>query len=297
MINLTNNLWTEELIKEHKEQSQRVIDKFKKAFNKNEPEILYHYSKTNSLKSILDSNLFRASKITKLNDYSEYDYGLSLAKKLIQKKNYDSEFTNLLLQGIDSYKDLSTDLFVLSLSRNGDSLPLWQLYSDKNFTGYSFGFDYRGFDFGYSRCHGNVLYSSEEQEEILFALLDEFETYYKKTQEIADASNLSFINEWHWDELVSYFTLFKHSSFNCEEEYRAVYYIWEDDLVKEKNSDKPYIEIPICCNNEERIELPLCEIKVGPKNKKSNDKVRSLFSKYANVKYVDIIPSDIPLRL
>jgi hypothetical protein len=68
-------------------------------------------------------------------------------------------------------------------------------------------------------------------------------------------------------------------------------------LLKKRIATNHIFEIPICYNNEERIELPLCEIKVGPKNKKSNDKVRSLFSKYANVKYVDIIPSDIPLRL
>lgn len=293
MTNLTNNLWTKELIKEHREQSQRIADKFINAFHKDEPEVLFHYSKTSNLKSILKSNIFRVSNITKLNDYSEYDYGLSLAKKLIQKKNYDSEFSNLLLNGIDKYKELSTDIFVLSLSRNGDSLPLWQLYSDKNFKGYCLGFDYRGLDFGTSRCHGSVIYSSDEQEEILYSLLDEFETYYKKTKEMADVITANFSNEWHWDELVSYFTLFKHSSFRCEEEYRAVYYICEDGLVKDEDSHKPYIEIPMSYNQD---QLPLSEIRVGPRNKKTNKNVLSLFSKSADVKYVEIIPSDIPLR-
>ena len=160
---MTINPWTPELLKEHREQSERVIDKFKKAFNKTEPEVIYHYSQTNNLKSILDSNLFWVSNITKLNDYSEYDYGLSLAKKLIQEKNYDSDFTNLLLKVIDSYKYLSNDLFVLSLSRNGDSLPLWQLYSDRDFEGYNLGFYHHSFDFGDCRCHGNIIYSSDEQ--------------------------------------------------------------------------------------------------------------------------------------
>lgn len=275
---------------EHKEQTKRIVDKFKKAFNENEPEILYHYSQTCKLNSILESNLLRASNIAKLNDHSEYDYGLSLAKKLILKKNYDSDFTNLLLNGIDSYKYLSADIFVLSLSRNGDSLPLWQLYSDADFKGYNLGFDYRGVDFGYSRCYGNVIYSSDEQERILFELLDEFEAYYKKTKGIADPSALNFINEWHWDELVSYFTLFKHSSFRCEEEYRVVYYLWDETLVKGINSDKPYIEISICFG-EERHDLPLCKISTGPKNMISNNEVQSLFSKC-----VDISRSEIPLR-
>ena len=123
----------------------------------------------------------------------------------------------------------------------------------------------------------------------MYELVDEFEVYYKKTKEIVD------INKWPWDELVSYFTLFKHSSFRCEEEYRFVYYNCDETLVKKNEEGKPYIEVPTDIK-EHQLDLHLCEIKVGPMNKKSDNEVYSLFPKYVGLKCVDVIRSDIPIR-
>ncbi len=164
--------------------------------------------------------------------------------------------------------------------------------------GYNLGFFYSDIDTIYSRCNGKIIYSNDEQKRILLNLVDGLEEYYRHTKEMADTFSLQLINEWHWDELISYFTLFKHSDWSIEEEYRVVYLInksWAECLVKEKYGPKPFIEIPICHYSENRCDLPLWEIGIGPKNGISDKEVKLLFSK-VKTQYADINRSEKHLR-
>lgn len=299
---MAHDLWTPELLTAHNEETQKIIDKFKKEFNKPDPHIVYHYSQIDKLNSILQTNAFWASNIKKLKDPSEYAYGISLVTDLINEKRktsiYDHTFIDLLLKKINDYETFADNLFIVSFSLNGDSLPLWQSYSDVDLTGYNLGFYYKDFDFSYKHCHGKVIYSVDEQKRILFELIDEFDAYYKKTEKIIDTSNFhNLVNRWHWDELISYFTLFKDKAFACEEEFRVVHYLTSSKKhhIKGMNTNKPYIEIPTCCNEEDRSDLPLWEIGIGPKNKISDNEVKSLFPK-EKLQYVDINRSKIRLR-
>jgi len=294
--------WNPQLRTAHKEETQRIIDKFKKAFNEPEPQIVYHYSRIDKLNSILQTNVFWASNIKKLNDRSEYAYGINLVTDLINEERktgrYDHIFIDLLLKEINDYETFADNLFIVSFSLNGDSLPLWQSYSDADLIGYNLGFYYEDFDFSYKHCHGNVIYSVDEQKRILFELVDEFDAYYKNTKKMADTSSFhNFVNRWHWEELISYFTLFKDKAFACEEEYRVVYYITlsKKHLVKGKDTNKPYIEIPTCCHEEDRSDLFLWEIGIGPKNEISDNEVKSLFPK-EKIQYIDLNRSKIRLR-
>jgi Protein of unknown function (DUF2971). len=299
MINLADSFWPPEWQQAHREQSQKIIDAFKRTFQEDNPPVLYHYSKTENLQSILNSNIIRASNIKKLNDNLEYDYGFNLAKKLIQEKDYDLDFKKILLAELNQYKkNYYQELYILSFSRDGDNLPLWKIYSDKNFKGYCLGFDYEAIDFdvadankelnkikAISLCHGNVIYKLEKQKDILYGLVDEFEKYYLTTKKESDDDFKKILNSWHWNELVNYFTLFKHPSFRWEEEYRIVYYV---DEIKE-----PYLEVKLSYNKENG-QLPLSEIRVAPKNKNPKAYIKLLFSDHANIDEVKIILSEIP---
>ncbi|HWQ70945.1 MAG TPA: hypothetical protein VN370_01360, partial [Desulfitobacteriaceae bacterium] len=79
---MTDSPRTPEWQQAYREQWQKIIDAFIRTFQEDSPPILYHYSRTESLQSILKSNIIRASNIRKLNDQLEYDYGFNLAKKL-----------------------------------------------------------------------------------------------------------------------------------------------------------------------------------------------------------------------
>ncbi|HWQ72001.1 MAG TPA: DUF2971 domain-containing protein, partial [Desulfitobacteriaceae bacterium] len=196
--------------------------------------------------------------------------------------------------------DYYQELYIISFSRDGDNLPLWKMYSEKNFKGYCLGFDYEAIDFdvadadksfseikAISLCHGNVIYEPKKQKEILDGLVNGFEKYYMKTENESDSDFTKSLKLWYWDEIIKYFTLFKHHSFRWEEEYRIVYYV---DEIKE-----PYLEAKLSYDKEDG-QLPLSEIRVAPKNKKPKAYIKLLFSDHANIDEVRIIPSEIPLR-
>ena len=111
--------------------------------------ILYHYTTVEGLKGIIENKNLRATRIEFLNDSSEKKYIHDLINEIRNsdkefKDIYDtlnSDFISLLEPPMSALFDrlLGKDgkLYVISLCKQQDLLPMWNLYSRGN--GYSIG--------------------------------------------------------------------------------------------------------------------------------------------------------------
>lgn len=125
--------------------------------------LVYHYTSLATLKKLLDgidkgNFVFHASSIRCMNDTSEFIYGFKELRRLLpnieedlgvkeelrissiiqkEEKNilqsWNEQFTDILMEG-------NLTPFIISLSANGDNIPMWAMYGD-NGKGVSLGFD------------------------------------------------------------------------------------------------------------------------------------------------------------
>ena len=106
------------------------------------PNVLYHYTNREGLVSILNSWEIWATKIQYLNDTSEFDLALRLARNYLAEKEpgaseEEKESIKTGLREIDSIKQIN--VFVSSFSEKRDSLSQWRGYGSGN-ASYSIGF-------------------------------------------------------------------------------------------------------------------------------------------------------------
>lgn len=107
------------------------------------PNILYHYTSTESFKKIIESRRIRATRYDQMNDVSEIEIGLNLLLNTVKKYPVDSslhKYKDFLISGIESYKEDTLEVYVLSLSAAVDSLNQWRAYAPRG--GVAIGFDY-----------------------------------------------------------------------------------------------------------------------------------------------------------
>lgn len=103
------------------------------------PEELFHYTSQEGLLGILEGWTLWASKISHLNDAAELVLALDLARKKIESKNVVDIVKDQLLDDIDMMSHGSINIFVFSLTANGDQLSQWRGYAPAG-AGYSIGF-------------------------------------------------------------------------------------------------------------------------------------------------------------
>ena len=289
------------LMAEFKKQLIQEEEDLKRHFQKPVPEVLYHYSKVENLKNIINTNIFRASNIEFLNDCSEYHYGIDLIKNVLDcnRSCFNGEYTNLFLQELERYKRETSNIFILSLSTHGDLLPLWQAYSGLN--GYNIGFDFHSvLDLAPSEiiCHGHVIYSKKRQEEIILEIATKLYGIYIEFATKCDPQEFKTIFKFIFTQIIYYITLFKHHAFECEKEYRFVYYSNSEAIprIKKNNDGTPYVELDDAILNRPRSNLPLVEICKGPKNVDCNNNTLAMFLNGKEKQDIRICESGIPIR-
>ena len=117
------------------------------------PFELYHYTTQTGLIGIFSSNALWASKIHYLNDSTEFELALSLAKEVLFEKLEtmpdDREKIKCLLDNIPIIQKVN--VCVVSLSQKRDLLSQWRAYGGSS-GGYSVGFK-----------TSNLISKSEEQ--------------------------------------------------------------------------------------------------------------------------------------
>lgn len=281
---------------------------------------LFHYTTVGTLLTILKNKQFRFSNRLYLNDYSEGQYVLDVCKENIddiwpedskyEKDKFVAELSNLSEKL--TYKQFS--IYQLSLSKNGDSLSMWnyyakgdginiQLSSSKLLESFQTQFLTES-QWPVGFLHGSVVYDKQKQIEILKRLLLDF----------SRAESLA--GEWYlftsWAVLYVG-TYFKHRGFYDEQEYRISFNPFFDPYDKEKcltlksskrkeayyvdvyqrgNMLVPYIDIDF---NEEAVE----GITLSPKIARDGieDGLRiALRRDNFDIKRVTIKKSEIPVR-
>jgi len=108
------------------------------------PEILYHYTSTESFKKILESGRIRATRYDQMNDMSEVQLGAELLLKAVKEYETDGstdDYKEWLIGGIESYLEGRLDIYVLSIGGVADSLGQWRAYARDG--GIAIGFDGR----------------------------------------------------------------------------------------------------------------------------------------------------------
>lgn len=221
---------------------------------------LCHYTSASSLKSILESKTLHFTKWNFLNDESEMIHIHDVVKKCIKLGSYSRKFNNLVLSINQTAEELMTDYsypleddyYILSLSSNPDSLPMWSYYTKSQYN------DGYNIDFGANKLLTSLKtntdgiknikiirlrYDDIEKEQCINSILDElYELYcsldgYKETE-----NDVAMLLKFSLNILARYF---KHKSFEHEMEYRILVLA---NKTKEKTREKnglfiPYIEL------------------------------------------------------
>jgi len=97
------------------------------------PRILYHYTSASGFVGILTSRAIWATNIRFLNDSSEYDFALDLARSVVQDRlerahgKFDIALNSVFQERL--LKDPTAEVYVSSFTENGDQLSQWRAYS------------------------------------------------------------------------------------------------------------------------------------------------------------------------
>ena len=269
------------------------------------PSELFHYTDQNGLLGIISSQSFWTTKITCLNDSSEYFLAFEIAKSLLEElakfSDYDTVKVHFLL---DEMRGSQYNRYVGSFSEAGDLLSQWRAYGSST-SGYALGLNSRKLNeildqqgFYLSKC----IYDPVKQKEIITALIikqlekgyfPEPETYGviagTRTYAIPAMSNF-------WHELTSIAPLIKDTGFQEEQEWRLVS---KDAILYDKVEFRKGISYLIPYFPLTLSPLPnlLSSIIVGPSPHPqiSEETLRMLLSKQGLSK-TKIVHSKIPFR-
>lgn len=243
-----------------KKHTQYVSENF---IDIDESEYLYHYTSTENINNILNGEELWVTHIKGLNDMTEGVYVRTIVLEIINeflettslpKKHYQG-FIDVFNRGYDSAQPFSP--YVLSLSKNKDSLNMWHSYTEIG-SGVNIEFNYNEIikdlmNFSIKEdelcIFGNCIYDKETQKEIL----------RYPVQLFVDAVNNIWTNkdghiyENQIEEALSFIQTFsvfiKNPSFVYEEEARIVFLGINEAKIKKHNKvsyNKPtnYIKIP-----------------------------------------------------
>lgn len=204
-------------------------------------KVIAHYTDAQAIKGIIDNNEFWASRSDFLNDTTEVEYGWSLLEKIwgkIFKDKMDKskkEYLIVLKRMINESKRKNTEnIFIVSFSKNEDSLAMWSQYSGKD--GYRIGVDFRESSkmwariYGKNWAHGMVVYDIEEQQAILIDQVESgYDLWEKITREEELLSEAAMYPILHRLKIWSVFL--KSPYFKQEEEIRVVVF-WNNIMNK-----------------------------------------------------------------
>lgn len=249
-----------------------LLGRFWKSHRSGAPDHVYHYTSAEGLHGILQSNSVWAADCRFLNDSSESQVGVSKARDLSRSRRFSTKDDRL----VEFYRQLSASLrreppepnFIFSLSEREDDLTQWRTYANDGL-GFTIGFSTEKLlensqenngEFEFSK----VIYLSRTQDKLVREVFDQISDYFARNKDI-DAELAAITLDWL---VANYSTLFKHSSFKSEKEWRVNTYnlIDDDDQVVRVRANCgrliPYIPLNLGKLDEDR--LPITRIGIGP---------------------------------
>lgn len=286
---------------------------------------IFHYTRIEGLKGILETNNFWVSHSSFMNDISEIKYSYQLIidvlreilereSRLELKKFYDI----LLMKMEENIKKETNDdsrifrgtsyrpsEYVLSFSLNKDSVQLWSSFTGRS--GYNVGIDFKGINNILKTNRNNicipgiVIYDIHKQRNIILKKTEEFKAIYCKYYNSLLEEDLIKLSVEYSSSMRLYSNFFKNPVFQNDEEFRIVFYNYYNKThIKPNYRVKDNILIPfINAFNKETEIIPLKSIVVGPTNH-SDLAMEGLTFFLSDLGYmtqnIDIRNSLIPLR-
>lgn len=272
------------------------------------PPTLYHYTSSNGLLGILGSNSLWCTNIYYLNDLSELIVSKFVIEDSIKKKKglfNDTQFDDIIERAYSNLFESNLNIYVLSLSENGDLLSQWRAYSD-NGNGFSIGFlpdnlhnmvtsDLQ------STFIRKIIYKPDDQFDLARRVIDITYEHYKKSEISSD--NMEKMSNFIMNVSISFLEimiLFKHFSFAEEKEWRIVKVFFgetPDNLISFRAGHCkiiPYLNLYM--NGTDNIKI--YEAIIGPMLNKeiTENAIKMLMKKYNNIDTI-IKSSIIPLCL
>lgn len=335
-IALCNSLY-ENIFPSNLEVEIKLINRLLEACNtfrvnqhKNLSEIdvkLYHYTNILALKDILQNRKIWLTKADYMNDSQEVVYATEKISRIFMETfDYRSKCYNQVMNKIIIPNRFNKRAFIVSLSRDHDSLPLWSNYA--HMEGYNLAFRsdrlYHatqesvenmikskssetckvvcGKD--YNIIIDDIIYNKEIQDDIVMEIINKMElvmSFYRKSDISAHQTNK--LLESLAKRLQIYIVLFKQQSFKAEKESRMIITIEDtnvlDNMIRHRISNGafvPYIEIDLKLKID---SSPFKGITIGPRNN-SDLAAKGMKSFLLKNDYIvndnDIIKSCIPLR-
>lgn len=269
------------------------------------PTELFHYTDQSGLLGIISSQSFWTTKITCLNDSSEYILAFKIAKNLLEifEKNsdYDRKKVHYLLEELNNSRN---NIYVGSFSENGDLLSQWRAYGSSN-SGYAIGFSSeklgevaRNHGFYLSKC----IYDFEIQEKIIRELIVKQlisgsfpdPAPYKYSMKTGDYTDLDATVFWH--ELSLLAPLIKDKAFQEEQEWRLIsgstIYLQHTEFRKGVSFIIPYFPLHLSPINE---LISSIIISPTPHPEISQETLRMLLIK-ENFSHLNLPLSRVPFR-
>lgn len=186
------------------------------------PPELFHYTSQEGLKGILETGEIWASKVGFMNDAVEFQLALNMARDILLehvKREDNRDKCETLLEDIEDVR--SVNVFVFSLSEEGDLLSQWRGYCPAG-GGYSIGFSSvalrsvveGSLSFQLGKCIYNELAQRETVDDLVSRAV---------SQESGSFSDLGIFADLSFQEvLVAMAQLLKHESFSEEREWRLI---------------------------------------------------------------------------
>ncbi|GKX28516.1 hypothetical protein SH1V18_09960 [Vallitalea longa] len=216
----------------------------KKKTNENTNKI-YHYTGITALKGILDNEEFWVTKSDFLNDPSETSYiskvleNLDIKRYIKNKKDFINDFEK-------EVKEEKKDVYILSMSTDKDSLPMWKNYSNDD--GYNIKVDKNKFKNSFVNPNtyilGKVIYIDNEEnnknnkqykliKHLITSIYKSGKTYQKENDNLTNPLIKKAV--FSHIRLISLFV--KHSGYEYEHEYRYVFIpqFWLNNKLCENN--------------------------------------------------------------
>lgn len=238
------------------------------------PEVLYHYTHRAALIKILESRSVVASHIRYLNDAQEMAFAIRRMLEVLEDQAGKGDAEDKRVRENMAlwlrYLEPQTQVFVFSLSRQGDLLSQWRAYSQPG-DGYAVGFDSLALAantarerFSLVRC----IYDAEEQRAVLLELVSHTADTFREHRDKGMSSELAgeIIAKCFLMPFLVVASVLKDQSFEEEKEWRLISHSYPmgHERVLYRSGARlliPYVLVRLARQGE---HLPIKEIVVAP---------------------------------
>ena len=235
---------------------------------------LFHYTRADGLRGILEEKKLWLTNAAYVNDEQELTYPVLIARAVVRSflERESKDRRRELLAAIDASLEshsLYKVWYIGSFTKEGNSLSQWRAYCSTG--GYSIGFEgqslFQDLPARTSYLYGAVIYDQDEQVRRVEAVLNRyFDVWERIRDKHNQVQNDQYDNEvafqlsyWLSRELI----FFKSPAFITENEWRIAKRPRAEQLLFRNRAGllTPYLNVSLC---EPTAKLPLTQIAVSP---------------------------------